>query len=220
MGTLSLILLGPPGAGKGTQAKMIVDRHGIPQISTGDLLRAAIASGSEMGEKVKSFVSSGGLVPDELVLEVLTARLGEGDCQKGFILDGYPRNVSQAQTLSKALVARKSPLSGVIAIEVPDEELVARLTGRRMCRQCGASYHVRFSPPKVETACDRCQGELYQRKDDSAEVISNRLQVYHDQTLPLIDFYRGKGTLHLVDGTGDIGVIFSQICGIIDSLKS
>jgi len=215
---LELILLAPPGGGKGTQAKMLVEKFSIPQISTGDILRASISSGSELGKKVQSYVTSGGLVPDDLVLSVLLHRIDEADCKPGFILDGFPRTVGQAEALEKALHEKKSPLTGVIALSVPDEELIQRLTGRRICKSCSTSFHIIFSPPKKEGVCDKCNGELYQRKDDSLEVISNRLKLYHEQTAPLIDFYKTRGTLHTVDGTGKIEVIFSKICDIIKGL--
>jgi adenylate kinase len=215
----NLILLGPPGAGKGTQAKMMVDKFGIPQISTGDLLRAAISSGSELGNKVQSYVTSGGLVPDELVLSVLLARLEDKDCKKGFILDGFPRTLGQADSVGKALDSRGMPLSGVVAIMVPDQDLIDRLTGRRICKVCSTSFHLTFSPPSKEGFCDRCKGELYQRKDDSFEVISNRLKVYHDQTQPLIEYYGKRNLLHKVDGSGKIEMIFDKICDIIKGLR-
>ncbi|NLI79303.1 MAG: adenylate kinase [Candidatus Riflebacteria bacterium] len=216
---LNLILMGPPGAGKGTQAKMLVEKYGIPQISTGDLLRAAIASGSELGSKVQSYVTSGGLVPDELVLDILLNRLAEKDCQAGFILDGFPRTVGQAGSLGKALTAKKMEMAAAIAITVADSELLDRLTGRRICKGCSSSFHVKFSPPKKDGVCDRCGGELQQRKDDTAEVISHRLHVYHEQTQPLIEYYRKAKIMHLVDGIGQIDVIFQNICAIIESLK-
>ncbi len=217
-GRLNLIFLGPPGAGKGTQANMMVDTYGVPQVSTGDMLRAAIASGSELGKKVQSFVTSGGLVPDDLVISVLLKRIAEPDCAKGFILDGFPRTVGQAGELEKALVPLGG-VTGVIAITVPDEELIGRLTGRRTCKACAASYHVKFTPPRKDGVCDKCGGELQQRKDDTVEVITNRLKVYHDQTSPLIEYYGSRNLLHKVEGTGKIEMIFSKIRGIIDSLK-
>ena len=214
----NLILLGPPGAGKGTQAKMMVEKYGIPQISTGDMLRAAIASGSDMGKKVQSFVTSGGLVPDELVLQVLKERLTKDDTRKGFILDGFPRTVPQAEALEKILADNQTPLLGTLSITVEDKELIERLTGRRICKGCSASFHLQFSAPKKAGICDHCGQELYQRKDDSFEVISNRLKVYHEQTSPLIEFYRKRNQLHTIDGTGKIDVIFAAVCGKIDSL--
>ncbi len=216
---LNLIFLGPPGAGKGTQAKMIVDKYNIPQISTGDLMRAAISSGSSLGDKVKSYMASGALVPDELVLDILLDRLSADDCRDGFILDGFPRTVGQAEALDKQLDQKQMPLSGVVAMMVPDAVLTDRLTARRICRQCSASYHLEYLKPKVAGICDRCQGELYQRKDDSEEVILNRLKVYHDQTSPLIDFYENRKKLYTVDGNKKIEMIFSEICDIIDKLN-
>jgi len=215
---LNLIFLGPPGAGKGTQANMMVDTYGVPQVSTGDMLRAAIASGSELGKKVQSYVTSGGLVPDELVISVLLKRIEEPDCLKGFILDGFPRTVGQAQELDRAL-SKIGGVTGVIAITVPDEDLIERLTGRRTCKVCSATVHIKFSPPKKDGFCDKCGGELLQRKDDTKEVIVNRLKVYHDQTSPLIEYYGSRRLLHKVEGTGKIEMIFSKIRGIIDSLK-
>jgi adenylate kinase len=217
---LNLIFLGPPGAGKGTQAKEIVEKYGIPQISTGDLMRAVISSGSHIGDKLKSYVSSGALVPDELVLEILLERIQKEDCKSGFLLDGFPRTVGQAEALAKALEENNSPLSGVVAIMVPDEVLVGRLTARRICKDCSASYHLEFLKPKKEGICDKCQGELYQRKDDSIDVITNRLNVYHNQTSPLIDFYKQRNLLHMVNGNEKINMIFSEICDIIDKLNS
>ena len=216
---LNLIFLGPPGAGKGTQAKMIVDKYNIPQISTGDLMRAAVSSGSSMGDKVKGYMAAGALVPDDLVVEILLERLAGDDCRDGFILDGFPRTVGQAESLEKALEKRGMKLSGVVAMMVPDEALLKRLTARRICKECSASYHLEYLKPKVEGKCDRCQGELYQRKDDSEEVILNRLKVYHDQTAPLIDFYQKRKALYTVDGNKKIEMIFSEICDIIDSLN-
>ena len=216
---LNLIFLGPPGAGKGTQAKMIVDKYSIPQLSTGDLMRAAVSSGSPIGDKVKGYMAAGALVPDDLVVDILLDRLSGDDCRDGFILDGFPRTVGQAESLEAALKKRGMQLSGVVAMIVPDEALLARLTARRICRECSASYHLEFLKPKVEGKCDRCQGELYQRKDDSEEVILNRLKVYHDQTAPLIDFYQTRKKLYTVDGNKKIEMIFSEICDIIDSLN-
>jgi adenylate kinase len=197
---------------------MLVEKYGIPQISTGDLLRAEIASGSELGKKVQSYVTSGGLVPDDVVLSALLTRLANPDCAKGFILDGFPRTVGQAESLSIALNERKSPLLGVISATVPDQDLIGRLTGRRICKSCSSSFHLQFSPPKVEGKCDRCAGELQQRKDDSVEVITHRLKVYHEQTAPLIEFYQKRKLLHAIDGSGKIEVIFKQMCDIIDVL--
>lgn len=216
---LNLIFLGPPGAGKGTQAKMIVDKYSIPQISTGDLMRAAVSSGSCIGEQVKSYMASGSLVPDDLVVDILLDRLTGDDCRDGFILDGFPRTVGQAEALKKALQQKDMTLSGVVAMIVPDDVLADRLTARRICKECSASYHLEYLKPKVAGVCDRCQGELYQRKDDSEEVIRNRLSVYHELTSPLIDFYQQQQKLYTVDGNKKIEMIFHEICDIIDKLN-
>ncbi len=217
---LNLIFLGPPGAGKGTQAKQVVDKYSIPQISTGDLMRATVSSGSSLSEKLKSYMQAGALVPDQLVLDILIARIDQADCQKGFLLDGFPRTVGQAEELEKALLKRNSPLSGVVSIDVPDEVLTGRLTARRICSKCSASYHLEYLKPQKDGICDRCGGELYQRKDDSEEVIKNRLKVYHEQTSPLVDFYQKKKNLYPVDGNKKIDMIFQEICDIIDRLNS
>lgn len=217
-GKLNFVLLGPPGAGKGTQAKLMVEKYQIPQLSTGDMLRAAIAAGSSLGEQVKGYVTSGGLVPDALVLDVLLDRLAKDDTRGGFILDGFPRTVGQAEGLEAKLPGLKRELGAVISIVVPDSALLSRLTGRRVCPGCGASFHLEFSPPKQAGRCDQCQGELIQRKDDSEAVIANRLQLYHEQTQPLENWYRQRNLLREVDGSGDIEMIFARICAIIDKL--
>ncbi len=217
---LNLIFLGPPGAGKGTQARMIQEKYSIPQISTGDLMRNEISSGSSLGNRIKSFIESGGLVPNELTINILLNRIKQEDCQNGFLLDGFPRNVEQAIELDKALEGMDKELSGVIAIDVDDSDLIRRLADRRICKGCGDSYHLQFKKPSVDGKCDHCGGELYQRKDDSEEVIKNRLKVYHEQTAPLIDFYSKKKKLSKINGKNKIDMIFSEICGIIDELKS
>lgn len=217
---LNLIFLGPPGAGKGTQARMIQDKYSIPQISTGDLMRNEISSGSSLGNRLKSYIESGGLVPNELTLNILLNRIKQDDCSKGFLLDGFPRNVDQAKELEKALEEMNTELTSVIAIEVEDNELVSRLADRRICKDCGDSYHLQFKKPSVDGKCDHCGGELYQRRDDSEEVIKNRLKVYHDQTAPLIDFYSAENKLYKINGKNKIDMIFSEICDIIDKLKS
>lgn len=202
-----LMLLGAPGAGKGTQAVRLVDELGIPQISTGDLLRNAVAQGTDLGKEAQTYMAAGKLVPDELVLSLVVARLSEPDAAKGYILDGFPRNISQAE----ALVARGIKLDRVLSLDVPKEELIGRLTGRRICRACQASYHLTFNPSKKEGVCDRCGGELYQRKDDSADVIANRLEVYEAQTAPLLDYYEKAGILRRIPGTGSIEGIYAAI---------
>ncbi len=197
---MNLILLGPPGAGKGTQAKMLMDRYGIPQISTGDILRAAVKDGTPMGLKAKSYMDAGALVPDEVVVGIVRERLQQDDCKDGFILDGFPRTVPQADALAEALSSLGRPLDAVVSLAVDVEVLVERLTGRRTCRDCGRGYHVKFAPPKVSGVCDACGGELLQRDDDREETIRRRLNVYDEQTSPLIAYYRQAGLLTEVDG--------------------
>ncbi len=213
---MNIIMLGPPGAGKGTQAQMLAEKYGIPQISTGDMLRAAVAEGTELGKKAKEYMDKGQLVPDEVVIGIVKERLSKPDCEKGFILDGFPRTVAQAEALDKMLAEMGKKIDYVINIVVPDEEILKRLTGRRTCRKCGAMYHVIYNPPKVEGVCDKCGGELYQRDDDKEETIKNRLSVYHSQTAPLIGYYRKKGVLVNIDGTKDIKSIFEDICAVLE----
>ncbi len=213
---MNLIMLGPPGAGKGTQAKMLVERFGIPQISTGDMLRAAVAEGTELGRKAKEYMDKGQLVPDEVVIGIVRERLSKEDCKKGFILDGFPRTVPQAEALDGILEEMGRKIDYVINIVVPDEEILKRLTGRRTCRKCGAMYHVVYNPPKKEGVCDKCGGELYQRDDDKEETIRNRLKVYAEQTAPLVDYYRKKGVLVDIDGTKGIKEIFEDILKVLE----
>ena len=201
---MNLILLGPPGAGKGTQAKMLTEEFSIPQISTGDILRAAVKQGTALGLKAKSFMDAGGLVPDEVVIGIVIERLQYDDCKNGFILDGFPRTVAQADALQENLKSLGKDLDRVVALRVDTEALVERLTGRRTCRSCGRGYHVRFDPPAVEGRCDSCGGELFQRDDDREATIRNRLDVYDEQTAPLISYYRHTGLLVEVDGMQDI----------------
>lgn len=212
---VNIIMLGPPGAGKGTQAKMLVERLGIPQISTGDMLRAAVKEGTELGKKAKEYMDAGKLVPDEVVIGIVKERLAQPDCEKGFILDGFPRTIPQAEALDRVLEELGKGIDYVINIAVPNEELITRLTGRRTCRQCGAMYHVVFNPPKVEGKCDKCGGELYQRDDDKEETIRQRLEVYQAQTAPLIEYYEKKGVLYNIDGTGSIEEIFQSILKVL-----
>ena len=213
---MNIILLGPPGGGKGTQAKKIVEKYGIPHIATGDILREAVAKGTELGKKAKEYMEKGQLVPDEVVIGLIEERLKESDCEKGFILDGFPRTVAQAEALEKVLENMGRKIDHVIDIEVPEEELLKRLTGRRTCKKCGAMYHIVFNPPKQEGICDKCGGELYQRADDNEETVKSRLEVYHNQTAPLIDFYSQKGLLRQVNGTGSIQDIFAEIVKIVE----
>ncbi len=213
---MKLIFLGPPGAGKGTQAKMMIDRYGIPQISTGDILRAAVKEGTPMGKKAKEYMDAGKLVTDDIVIGIMEDRLKQNDCKKGFILDGFPRTVAQAEALDNMLMNLGMPLDKVLALIVPDGELLKRLTGRRTCKSCGQMYHIVFDPPKNESVCDKCGGELYQRQDDNEETIKNRLSVYHSQTSPLIEFYSKKGILFEIDGTRSPEEIFKSIIQILE----
>lgn len=208
---MNLILLGPPGAGKGTQAKMMIDTYQIPQISTGDILRAALKERTPLGLKAKEYMDKGLLVPDEVVIDIIRDRLKEADCQKGYILDGFPRTVAQAQALDKVLADMDSAIDHVISIEVDKGELVKRLTGRRTCRQCGRGYHVVFDPPVNQHLCDKCQGELYQRDDDNETTVRNRLDVYDSQTFPLIQYYKEKNLIRSIEGLGGIQQIFDRV---------
>lgn len=212
---MNLILLGGPGAGKGTQAKKLIEKYGIPQISTGDILRAAVKEGTELGRKAKSYMDQGKLVPDELIIDIIEERLKQPDCQKGYMLDGFPRTVVQADALDNLLKRVESKIDHVISIDVDKEELVKRLTGRRTCRQCGAMYHIMFNPPKKEDVCDNCDGELYQRDDDNERTVRSRLDVYEKQTHPLIQYYKQKGLLRPIDGVGSIETIFNKITEIL-----
>lgn len=202
-----LILLGGPGAGKGTQSKRLIEELRVPQVSTGDLLRAARQAGTELGEKARAFMDAGALVPDELVVALVEGRLSEPDAQGGYILDGFPRTTAQAE----ALDGRGIVIERVVNLVVPDEVLIARLANRRVCRQCGASFHLEYHPPKVAGVCDACGGEVYQRSDDSPEVIPERLRAYAQQTAPLVAFYGARGLVRTVDGLGEMDEIFGRI---------
>ena len=208
---LRTILLGPPGAGKGTQAVKIVEKYGIPHISTGDIFRENIKNGTELGKKAQEYMNRGELVPDELVVEIVTDRLLKDDCKEGFLLDGFPRTVFQAEKLDEFLQAHDQKLDVVIDIEVEKQELLTRLTGRRVCRKCGASYHIVNIPPKKEGICDICGGELFQRDDDTVETVENRIEVYKAQTMPLVDYYKKAGNLAEIDGSGDLDRVFADI---------
>ena len=212
---MKLILLGPPGAGKGTQAKMLTERYRIPQISTGDILRAAVKEGTPMGVKAKGYMDAGGLVPDEVVVGIVRERLQQSDCQNGFILDGFPRTVAQADALKSTLADLDKNLDAVISLEVDPEALVERLTGRRTCRDCGRGFHITFDPPAVAGKCDACQGELIQRDDDKEETIRKRLEVYRAQTEPLVAYYQSAGLLSAIDGMQDIQVVKNKILAML-----
>lgn len=212
---MNVILLGPPGAGKGTQAKRMVDKYGIPQISTGDMLRAALKAGTPLGLEAKKFMDKGDLVPDSVVIGLVRERIQQDDCRKGYMLDGFPRNVSQAEALDKMLADLGQKIDDVVSIEVPQEELIGRLTGRRTCRGCGAGFHVMFDPPKKEGVCDKCGAELYQRDDDNEKTVRSRLEVYEQQTKPLIDYYQRQQKLRGIPGVGDMGEIFQRITAVL-----
>lgn len=212
---MNIILLGPPGAGKGTQAKRLIDKYGIPQISTGDMLRAALKEGTPLGLEAKKYMDKGALVPDTVVIGLVKERIQQKDCAKGYMLDGFPRNVSQAEALDSMLTELGQKIDHVVCIEVPNDELVGRLTGRRTCRNCGAGYHVMFDPPKKEGVCDKCGGELYQRDDDNEATVKSRLQVYANQTEPLIEYYQKQNKLRPINGVGDMEVIFGRITSVL-----
>lgn len=208
---MRLILLGPPGAGKGTQAETLVKKLEVPHISTGDMFRKAIKEGTPLGKKAKEYMDAGQLVPDEVTIGIVKERVAQSDCAKGFLLDGFPRTVTQAEALSAILQEMETALDAVISIEVPKEKLVSRLTGRRVCKACGATYHLVYNPPSKASVCDACGGELYQRSDDTEETVVNRLNVYEDQTAPLIEYYEGKGLLKKIDGDQGIDKVLIDI---------
>ncbi len=208
---LRTVLLGPPGAGKGTQATRIVEKYNVPHISTGDIFRENIKNGTELGKKAQEYMNKGELVPDDLVIEIATTRLLADDCKEGFLLDGFPRTVYQAEKLDEFLKAHGLELDVVIDIEVGKDELITRLTGRRVCKACGASYHVVNIPPKTEGICDSCGGELFQRADDTVETVNNRIEVYNEQTMPLVDYYKNAGKLAVVDGALSLDTVFAEI---------
>ena len=212
---MKIIMLGAPGAGKGTQAKMLADKYQIPHISTGDIFRENIKNGTELGNKAKEYMDKGLLVPDELVVDLVIDRFKEDDCKKGYILDGFPRTIPQAEALDKALSDIGDSVDYAVNVEVPDENIITRMGGRRACVGCGATYHVQFNPTKVEGICDRCGKELILRDDDKPETVKKRLDVYHEQTQPLVDFYSKKGILKDVDGTKGMQEIFDEICAIL-----
>ena len=212
---MKIIMLGAPGAGKGTQAKMIAEKYQVPHISTGDIFRANIKNGTELGVEAKKYIDQGMLVPDELTVKILLDRVAEPDCVNGYVLDGFPRTIPQAEVLDEALKALGDKIDYAINVDVPDENIVKRMSGRRACLACGATYHVEHIPPKAEGICDKCGQELVLRDDDKAETVMKRLEVYHNQTQPLIDFYSEQGILKNVDGTVDMKEVFAAITAIL-----
>ncbi|MGN1332925.1 MAG: adenylate kinase [Lachnospiraceae bacterium] len=213
---MKIIMLGAPGAGKGTQAKLIADKYNLPHISTGDIFRANIKEGTALGMEAKKYMDQGLLVPDELTVKILLDRVAKEDCKNGYVLDGFPRTIPQAEVLDKALAELGESVDFAINVEVPDENIIKRMGGRRACLSCGATYHLEHIPPKAEGLCDHCGKELVLRDDDKPETVKNRLQVYHEQTSPLIDFYRAKGVLKEVDGTRRMDEVFNAIVEILD----
>lgn len=212
---MKIIMLGAPGAGKGTQAKKIADKYGIPHISTGDIFRANIKNNTELGKKAKTYMDQGLLVPDELVVDLVVDRVAQDDCSKGYVLDGFPRTIPQAEALDKALQAVGTKMDYAINVEVPDENIIRRMSGRRACVGCGATYHMVYAPTKVEGICDVCGKELILRDDDKPETVEKRLTVYHEQTQPLIEYYTKAGILVEVDGTIDIDDVFGAIVKVL-----
>jgi adenylate kinase len=211
---MNIVLLGPPGSGKGTQAKMIADKYKVKHISTGDILRENVRNGTALGIQAKKFMDAGQLVPDALLIDIIKDRLAKPDVKTGWMLDGYPRTIPQAEAMENILPSLSQKLDVVLNIDVPDDELVQRLSGRRMCK-CGVSYHIQFNPPKVPGKCDVCGGELYHRDDDKAEAIMQRLETYHNQTQPLIDYYSRKGIIANIKGSGDIKQISADISKVL-----
>lgn len=212
---MKIIMLGAPGAGKGTQAKRIAEKYTIPHISTGDIFRANIKNGTDLGKKAKEYMDQGLLVPDELTCDLVMDRIQQDDCKNGFVLDGFPRTIPQAEALDKALTKIGQKMDYAIDVDVPDENIVNRMGGRRACLSCGATYHVEFNPTKAEGVCDACGAQTVLRDDDKPETVQKRLTVYHDQTQPLIDYYKKQGILKSVDGTQPMEAVFDAIIGIL-----
>ena len=212
---MKIIMLGAPGAGKGTQAKKIAEKYGIPHISTGDIFRANIKGGTELGMKAKSYMDQGQLVPDDVTIGMLLDRISEADCAGGYVLDGFPRTIPQAESLTAALEKRGEKMDYAVDVDVPDDSSVTRMGGRIACLKCGATYHIMFKPPKAEGVCDSCQEALVLRDDDKPETVQKRLRVYHDQTQPLIDYYKKQGILVTVDGTKELNEVFRDIVAVL-----
>ena len=214
---MKIIMLGAPGAGKGTQAQMIAEKYSIPHISTGDIFRANIKNGTELGKKAKEYMDKGLLVPDELTVQLLLDRVANDDCKNGYVLDGFPRTIPQADVLDSELTKLGDKVDYAVNVDVPDENIVHRMSGRRACLKCGATYHIEHIPPKTEGICDKCGSELVLRDDDKPETVQNRLAVYHEQTQPLIEYYDKKNILKTVDGTKDMQEVFSDIVNILNA---
>ena len=212
---MKIIMLGAPGAGKGTQAKRIAEKYGVPHVSTGDIFRANIKNGTQLGMEAKKYMDQGLLVPDELTVRILLDRVAQDDCKNGYVLDGFPRTIPQAEVLDEALTKLGDKIDYAIDVNVPDEKIIRRMSGRRACLTCGATYHIEHIPPKQEGSCDKCGSELVLRDDDKPETVKNRLAVYHEQTQPLIDFYEKKGVLKTVDGTLPMEEVFAAITAIL-----
>ena len=213
---MKIVMLGAPGAGKGTQAEMIAEKYNIPHISTGDIFRANIKNGTELGKKAKAYMDAGNLVPDELTVDLVIDRVAQDDCREGYILDGFPRTVPQAEVFTAQLNANGDKIDYAIDVEVPDENIINRMSGRRSCPKCGATYHIEFIPPRKEGVCDVCGEALVLRADDKPETVKNRLNVYHESTQPLIDFYNNLGALRTVDGTQNMKDVFAEIISILE----
>lgn len=213
--SMRIIMLGAPGAGKGTQAKRIAEKYNVPHISTGDIFRENIKNGTELGNKAKAYMEAGDLVPDELVLELVMDRFEKEDCENGYVLDGFPRTIPQAEALDEALEAKGQSIDNVIDVDVPDDHIIKRMAGRRTCAHCGAIFHLEHMPPKIEGKCDQCGGHLMMREDDLPDTVIARLKTYHEQTQPLKDYYGAKGLVHSVDGTQDREVVFAEVVKIL-----
>ena len=212
---MKIIMLGAPGAGKGTQAKMLAEKYGIPHISTGDIFRANIKGGTELGQKAKSYIDKGELVPDEVTIGMLLDRIAQDDCKNGYVLDGFPRTIPQAESLTEALKSQGDRIDFALNIDVPDEAIIKRMSGRRACPKCGATYHIVYAAPKTENICDKCGTELIIRSDDKPETVKDRLNVYHQQTEPLIAYYKTAGVLREVDGTQELPKVFEDVVAIL-----